>query len=126
MNKITSNDLLKINSQNISGVGPGKAICINYDNKNDIYSTYIDTNTYYSNTPNYLPGTTTNLPTTTTTTDTTSYYNNNYLLKKELEETKTNLNFLMKFLIMKGIIKNEQEFKDFVDAIKLADKLSEK
>lgn len=119
MNKITSNDLLKINSQNISGVGPGKAICINYDNRNDIYNTYIDTNTYYGNTPNYLP-------TKTTTDTTTSYYNNNYLLQRELEETKTNLNFLMKFLIMKGIIKNEQEFKDFTDAMKLADKLSEK
>jgi len=60
-----------------------------------------------------------------TTTTTGTYYDTNYLLRKELEETKTNLDFLMKFLIMKGIIKDEQEFKDFIDATNLANKLGE-
>lgn len=63
---------------------------------------------------------------TTTTTDVGSYYDTNSILKKELENTKETVNYLMKFLIMKGLIKDEQEFKDFIDAVKLAGKLSEK
>ena len=96
------------------------------NNSNTVNNTCVGNSySHQINTPtlgNQYPTLTDNIYTTTTT---GTYYDTNYLLRKELEETKTNLDFLMKFLIMKGIIKDEQEFKDFIDATNLANKLGE-
>ncbi|MFW6008207.1 MAG: hypothetical protein ACOCP8_02975 [archaeon] len=66
----------------------------------------------------------------TTTHDNSNWtdYTNDFTLAsaKDVEKLNQTLDYMMKFLIFKGIINNEQEFKDFVDSIKLANKMSEK
>lgn len=44
----------------------------------------------------------------------------------EVAEVNKNMEYMKQFLIMKGIIKDEQEFNDFVNAMKVAEKLSDK
>lgn len=98
------------------------------NNSNTVYTTTTGSNTCVGNSYSYQINTPiqgNQYPTLTDTVYTTGYYDTNHLLRKELEETKTNLDFLMKFLIMKGIIKDKQEFKDFIDATNLANKLGE-
>jgi len=95
-------------------------------NDSNISNNYHNTNPNHYTYPNDL--TVYNPPNIRDTVTTTSYWpmmDSNQKLLNEIIELNQTLDYLMKFLLMKGILKDENEFKDFIAAIELANKLAE-